>query len=139
MAEKKIFKIFILLAVVLSVFASQYCFAANGSDAPAPRHVFERTANHDNVLKILLYYDMEGLAGQKILTSIDFPRPEYFEAREMLTNDVNAVIDGLCEGGADSIYVVDAHGSFNPEPDVILDKMDPRAKMLFKKENNNKV
>lgn len=134
MSENKIPKIFILLAIAIIVLASQPCFGANGDGGSSPRHVFERTANHDNVMKILLYYDMEGLAGQKILTSIDFPRPEYFEAREMLTNDVNAVIDGLCEGGADSIYVVDAHGSFNPEPDIILEKMDPRAQMLFKKE-----
>jgi D-amino peptidase len=98
------------------------------------RQIFDRTTDHDGVLKILLYYDMEGISGQNILTSIDFPRPEYFEARELLTNDCNAVIDGLFAGGADSVYVVDAHGSFNPEPDILLDKMDPRARMLYRTE-----
>jgi len=51
-----------------------------------------------------------------------------------LTDDVNAVIEGLYDGGADSVFVVDAHGSFNPEPDIILDRMDSRAKMVFKDE-----
>jgi len=98
------------------------------------RILCEKAPNEDGIIKILLYYDMEGLSGQNILTSIDFPRPEYFKARELLTADVNAVIDGLFAGGADSVFVVDAHGSFNPEPDILLDKMDSRAKMLFKKE-----
>ncbi|MGW8183783.1 MAG: M55 family metallopeptidase [Burkholderiales bacterium] len=62
---------------------------------------------------------------------MDFGNEEYFEAREWLTNDVNAVIDGLFAGGADAVEVGDAHGSFNPEPDILLDKMDSRARMLY--------
>ena len=99
-----------------------------------PWQIAKTRTDNDGIIKILLYYDMEGLSGQDILTSIDFPRPEYFKARELLTADVNAVIDGLFVGGADSVFVVDAHGSWNPEPDILLDKMDTRAKMLFKKQ-----
>ncbi len=77
---------------------------------------------------------MEGISGQKILRSIDFGNEAYFEAQEWLTNDVNAVVDGLFAGGADSVEVVDAHGSFNPEPDILLDKMDSRAAMLYRDE-----
>ncbi len=111
-----------------------FCFraAAIGDDDTAKRRIINRSADGDAVIKILLYYDMEGLAGQNIITSIDYPRPEYFEARELLTNDVNAVIDGLFAGGADSVVVVDAHGSFNPEPDILLEEMDARARMLYK-------
>jgi D-amino peptidase len=50
----------------------------------------------------------------------------------LLTKDVNAVIDGLFAGGADVVDVVDAHGSGNPNQDILLDMMDSRAKMLFK-------
>jgi len=98
----------------------------------SPRELCEPAPDADGVIRICLYYDMEGVAGQKNIWSIDFGNPEYFEAREWLTSDVNAVIAGLCAGGADEIDVVDAHGSFNPEPDILLDKMDSRAKMLFK-------
>jgi len=98
-----------------------------------PQRIIEdRKPVDDNFTKIVLLYDMEGLSGQNILTSIDFPRPEYFEARKLLTDDVNAVIQGLFDGGADSVTVIDAHGSFNPEPDILLDQMDPRAKMMYR-------
>lgn len=123
----------ILLIAYLMVFLGLSCTTDNVSDNQAPKQIVERTKDSDGVIKILLYYDMEGVSGQNIMTSIDFPRPEYFEARELLTADVNSVIDGLFAGGADSVFVVDGHGSFNPEPDIILDKMDPRAHMLFKK------
>jgi D-amino peptidase len=119
--------IVLLLIVVIAPGISQ-------AENDPTRQVFNRTDDQDGVLKILLYYDMEGISGQNIITSIDFPRPEYFEARELLTADCNAAIDGLFAGGADSVYVVDAHGSFNPEPDILLDKMDPRARMLYRKE-----
>ena len=102
------------------------------TDPDSKRTCSPRIASDDGILKVLLLYDMEGLSGQNIITSIDFPRPEYFEARKLLTDDVNAAIDGFFAGGADSVFVVDAHGSFNPEPDILLDQMDPRARMLYK-------
>lgn len=104
---------------------------ANENSKPA-KYSFTRNHDKDGIIKVLLYYDMEGISGQNIITSIDFPRQEYFEARELLTKDVNAVIEGLYIGGVDSVFVVDAHGSFNPEPDILLDKMDKRAIMVYK-------
>jgi len=73
---------------------------------------------------------MEGISGQNDVRSLDFGNPEYEVARGWLTDDVNAVIDGLFAGGADEVVVVDAHGSGNPEPDVLLDRMDSRADMM---------
>ncbi|MBN2414384.1 M55 family metallopeptidase [bacterium] len=115
--------------LLLSLLSSGCTRNSGGS-----RIIEDTRADRDGLTRILLYYDMEGLSGQDIITSIDFPRPEYFRARELLTADVNAVIEGLFAGGADSVFVVDAHGSFNPEPDILLEKMDRRARMLFKKE-----
>ncbi len=134
MKTKILLKIVYLTAIISILFSTQLCLGNNSVANQPARYIFGSTQDGDNVVKILLYYDMEGISGQNILTSIDFPRPEYFEARELLTADVNAVIDGLFDGGADSLFVVDAHGSFNPEPDILLDKMDKRAQMLFKKE-----
>jgi D-amino peptidase len=74
---------------------------------------------------------MEGLSGLNDIKAIDFGNPEYTPGRELLTNDVNAVIDGLCAGGADVIDIFDFHGSGNPEPDIILDRLDKRAQMLY--------
>jgi hypothetical protein len=86
----------------------------------------------DGVIKILLYYDMEGISGQNDMRSLLYGNEEYPPMRSLLTDDVNAVIAGLFAGGAD---VVDAHGSGNPEPDIFLDKMDSRAKMVSRNES----
>ena len=61
-----------------------------------------------------------------------FSHPEYNQGRTFLTNDVNAAIAGLIDGGAKEVVVTDAHGSGNPEPDILLDQMDPRAKFEFR-------
>lgn len=98
--------------------------------APAP--------DRDGVLKVLLYHDMEGLAGQADERTYSYRDPydrrPYAYGRELLMADVNAVVDGLFAGGADSVFIVDGHGSGNTEPDIMTEKLDPRAKQLFRDE-----
>ena len=82
-------------------------------------------------VRVLVYHDMEGLAGQDDWHTFLFSHPEkYPEGQKMLAADLNAVIDGLFAGGATQVDVVDAHGSGNPDPDVRRDLLDPRAKQL---------
>ena len=84
-------------------------------------------------IRILVYHDMEGLAGQDDWRTFLFSHPEkYPEGQKMLAADLNAVIDGLFTGGATQVDVVDAHGSGNPDPDVRRDLLDPRAKQVFR-------
>ena len=84
-------------------------------------------------VRVLVYHDMEGLAGQDNPTTFRFNHQErYPEGREYLVADLNAVIAGLFDGGATQVDVVDAHGSGNPEPDVMTPKLDPRAKQVFR-------
>ena len=84
-------------------------------------------------MRVLVYHDMEGLAGQDDWRTFLFSHPEkYPEGQKMLAADLNAVIDGLFAGGATQVDVVDAHGSGNPEPDVRRDLLDPRAKQVFR-------
>jgi len=81
--------------------------------------------------RILIYHDMEGLSGEDDWRMFNFSHPEQYNVgRELLTADINAVIEGLYLGGAGVVNVVDAHGSGNPDPDVLLAKLDPRAKMV---------
>jgi D-amino peptidase len=78
--------------------------------------------------RILLYFDMEGISGINRVHQVLFSFPaDYQPSREFLTGDVNAAIRGLVAGGAGEIIVTDAHGSGNPDPDILLDKMDKRA------------
>lgn len=93
------------------------------------------TAQSSQKPRVLIYHDMEGLAGEDDFRQFNFSHPEqYAKGRELLTNDVNAVIDGLFQGGAGLVHVVDAHGSGNPDPDILLDKLDSRAKMVSRDE-----
>lgn len=84
----------------------------------------------------MVYYDMEGLSGQDDPDTFRYSKPAAYRlGRQLLTDDVNAVIDGLFAGGALLVDVVDAHGSGNwSEPDILLDRMDPRATAVFRDE-----
>ncbi len=89
--------------------------------------------NNDGIVRVLVYHDMEGLAGQDDPRTYLASKPEYYpRGREWLTADVNAVIAGLFDAGADEIHVTDAHGSGSQEPDLLLDRLDPRAEMVFR-------
>ena len=82
---------------------------------------------------MLVYHDMEGLAGQDNPLTYRFDHPtEYAKGRQMLVADINAVIAGLFDGGATEVNVIDAHGSGNPEPDIPAGALDPRAKQIFR-------
>ncbi|MBI4500951.1 MAG: M55 family metallopeptidase [Gemmatimonadetes bacterium] len=82
-------------------------------------------------LKVLVLHDMEGLAGEDDWREFISSYPDlYAKGRQLLTDDVNAVIAGLVAGGATTIDVVDGHGSGNPQPDLLLDKLDRHAKMV---------
>jgi D-amino peptidase len=90
-------------------------------------------ADRDGTVRILVYHDMEGLAGQDDPRTFSYRNTEdYARGRVLLTDDVNAVIAGLFDGGADEVHVVDAHGSGNPEPDLLLDRTDPRAELVVR-------
>lgn len=79
---------------------------------------------------ILVIHDMEGLAGQDDPYSFLYGNPKYPETRRQLTADVNAVVAGLFAGGAGAVSIADGHGSGNPHADILMDKLDPRAKMV---------
>ena len=78
-------------------------------------------------MKVYVMTDMEGADG--IINSDDYcvPNGRYCEiARKMVTEETNAVIEGLIEAGADDFLVVDGHsyGSIDP---LLL---HPSAKLL---------
>ena len=89
----------------------------------------------DGAIRVLLLHDMEGLSGQSDPLTFSYANHEvYPDGRELLIGDVNAVIDGLFAGGATSVDVVDGHGSGNPLPDVVAERLDPRARQVIRDE-----
>jgi D-amino peptidase len=59
---------------------------------------------------------------------VNFGSASYPAARESLTEDVNAAIRGLLIGGASEVVLTDGHGSGNPEPDYLLDRLPKGAR-----------
>lgn len=137
MNNKKSFMVLLIIFIIsFCIFCSEKKSSDQASDQVSDpafgRIISPPVPDTDEKIKILVYYDMEGISGQNEIRSLSYGNAEYEPAREWLTNDVNAVITGLFAGGADVVHVVDAHGSGNPQPDILLDKMDPRAEMINK-------
>lgn len=94
------------------------------------RRILEPSPNTDGVIRILLFADMEGVSGQSPVLSFFYPHEDYPRAQEALTGDLNAVIEGLFAAGVDSVHLIDAHGSRNPEGNILVDCLDKRAVVL---------
>jgi len=89
-----------------------------------------RTKNKErkpDTMKIYIMTDQEGVAG--VLNSVDFGGLEsrYYElAKELLTGEVNAAIDGFFAAGATEIVVADGHGNGS----INQLQLDPRAELM---------
>jgi D-amino peptidase len=71
-------------------------------------------------MKILIMTDMEGVAG--VLNHDDWVLPSgrfYAKGMRLLTEEVNAAIDGFASAGAEEIVVVDGHGAGGIDPEIL--------------------
>jgi D-amino peptidase len=78
--------------------------------------------------RVLLLYDMEGITDAIRPADVVFGSATYAATRESLVEDVNAAIRGLLRAGAREVVVTDGHGSGNPDPDYLLDRMPAGAR-----------
>ena len=78
-------------------------------------------------MKLMVMTDMEGVAG--ILNHDDWVVPGarfYEKGMCLLTEEVNAAVDGFFEAGAEEIIVVDGHGYGGINPELL----DERAQLM---------
>lgn len=90
--------------------------------------VFVSRPSAQPAVKVLLLYDMEGVSGATRGQDVSIGSDSYPATRESLTADVNAAIAGLLEAGATEVVITDGHGSGNPGPDYIVEKMPKGAR-----------
>jgi D-amino peptidase len=75
-------------------------------------------------MKILLMTDLEGVAGVKSFDDWCSPGDRNYEtACHLLTEEVNAVVDGFFAGGAAYVQVADGHGHGG----IDIERLDPRV------------
>jgi D-amino peptidase len=78
-------------------------------------------------MKIYIMTDLEGVAGVLDFENWCCPSSRYYElAKEFLTREVNAAVDGFFAAGATEVVVSDGHGYGGISPAIL----DPRAEVL---------
>ncbi len=77
-------------------------------------------------MKILVAADMEGVSGVTHWEETDPACKDYGRFRKIMTDEVNAAIEGAAEAGANEFVVVDGHGEGT---NILIEALDLRAKL----------
>ncbi len=83
--------------------------------------------NNASDISVFISADMEGISG---IVDNDYTtpgRPDYPRARQMMTDDCNAAIEGALQGGATRILVNDSHG---PMRNILIEHLHPAATLI---------
>lgn len=77
-------------------------------------------------MKLLIAVDMEGISGVVNWDQVDPSTAEYQRFRQVMTEDVNAAIQGAALAGASEFFVADGHWN---STNILIEKLDPRASL----------
>lgn len=78
-------------------------------------------------MKVYISVDMEGITGVTGRPHVDPSHAEYTRFRKLMTEDVNAAVEGALEAGATEIVVNDSHSwMYN----VLIEELHPAAQLL---------
>jgi D-amino peptidase len=75
-------------------------------------------------MRVLIAVDMEGISGVVHWDQVKPGHPEYERFRAIMTDEVNAAIDGALDGGASSVIVTDGH---NDGRNLLIEKLHAPA------------
>ena len=78
-------------------------------------------------MKIYISADIEGVGGIVHGSSASQPNPDYMRYRKLMTQEVNAAIEGAFEAGAKEVVVNDGHGSMR---NIIIEDLHPDARLI---------
>ncbi len=80
-------------------------------------------------MKVYILTDMEGVGGVVSRSQTFTGEPGYEQAREWLTLDANAAVQGAIDGGATEVLVLDSHGA-NGFRNLRYDLLHPGARYI---------
>ncbi len=78
-------------------------------------------------MKVYISADMEGITGITGITETKKGEEDYSRARQLMTEDVNAAIEGAIETGASEILVNDSHWDMR---NILIEKLHPKARLI---------
>ena len=78
-------------------------------------------------MRILISADIEGISGVCAPEQTVPGSGEYERARRLMTEEVNAAVEGALEGGASEVWVVDGHGTYR---NLLIDALHERASLV---------
>ena len=74
-------------------------------------------------MKIAIMTDMEGCAGMLNHDDWVLPKGRFFDkGQRILTEEVNAAVDGFFSGGATEVLVIDGHGAGGIDPELLEER-----------------
>ncbi|MEM0120547.1 MAG: M55 family metallopeptidase [Thermoprotei archaeon] len=77
--------------------------------------------------KVYISADMEGITGVVSIEDVRAGRLNYERFRHLMTQDVNAAIEGVLEAGASEVLVNDSHGGMT---NILLEELHPSATLI---------
>jgi D-amino peptidase len=80
-------------------------------------------------MKIYILTDLEGAAGVVARDQVFAGNSGYEKARDWLTADVNAAVEGAVAGGATEVIVLDGHGA-NSAVNIRYENIHPKASLI---------
>lgn len=78
-------------------------------------------------MKYFISVDMEGITGLPDHTFVDSTKHNYERSRRIMTNEANAIIEGLLLKGATDILVNDSHSKMN---NLLVEELNPEAILI---------
>lgn len=81
----------------------------------------------ENVLKLFLSVDMEGITGLPDYTFVESNKHNYERARRIMTQEANAIIEGALSTGVNEVLVNDSHSKMN---NLLVEELHPEVSLI---------
>lgn len=84
-------------------------------------------------MRVVIYSDMEGVAGITNWSFVDGGAPFYEEGRKLYTGEINAAVRGCKRAGATEIWAVDGHGAGGDYSfrSLVPERLEPGARYVL--------
>jgi len=78
-------------------------------------------------MKVFVSSDIEGITGVVGGGQSTMHGADYVRVRRLMTQDINAAVEGAFRGGATGVVINDGHGAGT---NVLIEELDPRAQLI---------